>query len=44
MVSTGTFERVQQRLAGNKRFAARNTKVPSLLQGLAAYSACGYGY
>ena len=32
------------RLADNKRFAARNTKVPSLLQGLAACSACGYGY
>ena len=34
----------QQRLEDNKRFAARNTKVPSLLQGLAACSACGYGY
>ena len=33
-----------QRLADNKRFAARNTKIPSLLQGLAACSACGYGY
>ena len=31
-----------QRLEDNKRFAARNTKVPSLLQGLAACSACGY--
>ena len=39
-----TFARVQQRLEDNKRFAARNTKVPSLLQGLAACSACGYGY
>ena len=44
IVSTETFERVGQRLADNKRFAARNTKVPSLLQGLAACSACGYGY
>jgi site-specific DNA recombinase len=44
IVSNATFERVQQRLADNKRFAARNTKVPSLLQGLAACSACGYGY
>jgi site-specific DNA recombinase len=35
---------VQQRLEDNKRFAARNAKVPSLLQGLAACSACGYGY
>jgi len=39
-----TFERVQQRLEDNKRFAARNTKVPSLLQGLAACASCGYGY
>ena len=44
IVDQETFARVQQRLAGNKRFAARNTKVPSLLQGLAACSACGYGY
>ena len=35
---------MQQRLEDNKRFAARNTKVPSLLQGLAACSSCGYGY
>jgi site-specific DNA recombinase len=35
---------VQQRLEDNKRFAARNTKVPSLLQGLAACASCGYGY
>ena len=39
-----TFDRVQQRLADNKRFASRNTKVPSLLQGLAACASCGYGY
>ncbi len=38
------FQRAAQRLADNKRYAARNTKVPSLLQGLAACSACGYGY
>jgi site-specific DNA recombinase len=44
IVTAETFQRVQQRLADNKRFAARNTKVPSLLQGLAACSACGYGY
>lgn len=35
---------MRQRLAGNKRFAARNTKVPSLLQGRAACASCGYGY
>src|SRR5438067_7912331 len=44
IVSQETFDRVQRRLADNKRFAARNAKVPSLLQGLAACSACGYGY
>ena len=44
IVDEVTFARVAQRLEDNKRFAARNTKVPSLLQGLAACSACGYGY
>jgi site-specific DNA recombinase len=44
IVDQDTFARVGQRLEDNKRFAARNTKVPSLLQGLAACSACGYGY
>jgi site-specific DNA recombinase len=44
IVSTGAFERAARRLEDNKRFAARNSKVPSLLQGLAACSACGYGY
>jgi site-specific DNA recombinase len=44
IVTATTFERAGQRLADNKRFASRNSKVPSLLQGLAACSACGYGY
>ena len=44
IVTAGTFGRAAQRLADNKRYAARNTKVPSLLQGLAACTACGYGY
>ena len=44
LVDEETFARVQQRLAGNKRFASRNAKVPSLLQGLAACASCGYGY
>ena len=43
LVDEETFGRVQQRLQENKRFAARNTKVPSLLQGLAACASCGYG-
>ena len=44
IVTAETFDRAAQRLADNKRFASRNSKVPSLLQGLAACSACGYGY
>ena len=44
IVSQDTFERAGRRLADNKRFASRNSKVPSLLQGLAACAACGYGY
>ena len=44
IVDQDTFARVGQRLADNKRFASRNSKVPSLLQGLAACSACGYAY
>jgi site-specific DNA recombinase len=44
IVSQDTFARVGQRLADNKRFASRNSKVPSLLQGLTACSACGYAY
>ena len=44
IVSTETFERAALRLAENKRYASRNSKVPSLLQGLAACSNCGYAY
>ena len=44
LVSDDTWARAQQRLADNKRYAARNTKVPSLLQGLAACASCGYAY
>jgi site-specific DNA recombinase len=46
IVSPETFDRAAARLSGNKRFAPRNCnkKVPSLLQGLAACSSCGYGY
>jgi site-specific DNA recombinase len=44
IVSEDTFERAQHRLADNKRFAARNTKVPSLLTGMAACAGCGYAY
>jgi recombinase len=44
LVDQDMFDRVQQRPEDNKRFAARSTKVPSLLQGLAACASCGYGY
>ena len=44
IVTAETFQRAARRLEDNKRYAARNTRVPSLLQGLAACSACGYGY
>jgi site-specific DNA recombinase len=44
IVSQDTFARAGQRLEDNKRFASRNSKIPSLLQDLAACSACGYAY
>jgi len=44
LVAEDTWARAQQRLADNKRYAARNAKVASLLQGLAACSNCGYAY
>jgi hypothetical protein len=44
IVSEETFQLAARRLAHNQRFAARNAKVPSLLQGLAACQGCGYAY
>ena len=44
IVSDETFQLAARRLADNRRFAARNTKVPSLLQGLATCASCGYAY
>jgi site-specific DNA recombinase len=44
LVAEDTWQCVQRRLADNKRYAARNCKVPSLLQGLAACASCGYAY
>lgn len=44
IVSVETVERVAARLTDNKRFASRNSKVPSLLPGLAACAGCGYVY
>src|SRR6266508_2002730 len=44
IVSEETFELAASRLEANKRFAARNTKVPSLLQGILVCQDCGYSY
>jgi site-specific DNA recombinase len=44
IISEDTFTRTAHRLADNKRFASRNSKVPSLLQGMAACAGCGYAY
>lgn len=44
IVTEQTFELAAERLEMNRRFAARNTKVPSLLQGILACAECGYSY
>ena len=44
IVSNETFEAAARRLEDNRRFAARNTKVPSLLMGLVVCEGCGYAY
>ena len=38
------WARAQRRLEDNKRFAARNGKDPSLLQGICACASCSYAY
>jgi site-specific DNA recombinase len=43
LVSEETFARVEEKLAENRRFASRNTKEPTLLQGLLICGQCGYG-
>ena len=42
LISEQTFELAQARLQENKRFAARNTKQPTLLQGILVCRECGY--
>jgi site-specific DNA recombinase len=42
IVSEEIFAAAARRLDDNKRFAARNSKVPSLLQGLVSCQRCGY--
>ena len=44
LVAEDTWQRVQRRLADNKRYATRNSINPSLLQGICACSRCGYAY
>jgi site-specific DNA recombinase len=44
LVDQDTWERVQRRLADNKRYASRNSTNPSLLQGICACASCGYAY
>jgi site-specific DNA recombinase len=44
IIDDDAFEIAARRLADNRRFAARNSKLPSLLMGLAACSCCGYAY
>jgi site-specific DNA recombinase len=42
LVSEETFARVAEKLAENRRFSSRNTKEPTLLQGLLVCGQCGY--
>ena len=43
IVTDETFELAQARLAHNAHFAKRNTKKPTLLQGILVCRECGYG-
>jgi len=43
LVSEETFALAQERLAENKRLSPRNTKEPTLLQGVLVCEQCGYG-
>lgn len=43
ILSEETFELAQARLAHNTHFAKRNTKKPTLLQGILVCRECGYG-
>jgi site-specific DNA recombinase len=44
IVTEETFAAAGRRLVDNRRFAARNTKEPSLLMGLLSCKDCGYAY
>jgi site-specific DNA recombinase len=43
LIDEPTFARAQERLAENKRLSAKNTRHPTLLQGLLVCGKCGYG-
>jgi site-specific DNA recombinase len=43
IVTEETFELAQERLSRNAHFAKRNTKKPTLLQGILVCRECGYG-
>ena len=43
IVAEKTFELAQERLSRNAHFAKRNTKKPTLLQGILVCRECGYG-
>jgi site-specific DNA recombinase len=43
LVSEPTFAQAQERLAGNQRLSRKNTREPTLLQGLLVCGQCGYG-
>ena len=43
LIDESMFARAQERLAENKRLAAKNTRHPTLLQGLLVCGTCGYG-
>ena len=43
LVREEVFARAEEKLAENRRFASRNTKRPTLLQGLLVCGQCGYG-
>ena len=42
LITEEMFDLAQERLQKNKHFSARNTKNPSLLQGLLVCALCGY--
>ena len=44
LVTPTQYALAQVRLAENRRFAARHTKTPTLLQGLLVCRSCGYAY